>query len=124
MLLGAEAARKKQAAIGRMLCAWSHRAPIGSDPGRSPVRDMLTGLARRRSGSRRIALWHPLAPSRYIASVPRLQRKGFGRPDEVRRFPNGVVEVVTLDELNVSRFVFQPGWRWKADVGPIAGTES
>jgi class 3 adenylate cyclase len=56
--------------------------------------------------------------------VPRLQRKGFGGPDEIRRFPHGVVEVVTLDEINVSRFVFQPGWRWLEDVGPIAGTAS
>jgi class 3 adenylate cyclase len=56
--------------------------------------------------------------------VPRLQRKGFAGPDEIRRFPNGVVEIVTLDEINVSRFVFQPGWRWSTDVGPIAGTES
>jgi class 3 adenylate cyclase len=56
--------------------------------------------------------------------VPRLQRKGFNGPDEVRRFPNGVVEIVTLDEIAVSRFVFQPGWRWATDVAPIAGTES
>jgi class 3 adenylate cyclase len=55
--------------------------------------------------------------------VPRLQRKGFGGPDEVRRFPNGIVEIVTLDEINVSRFVFQPGWTWARDVGPIAGTD-
>jgi class 3 adenylate cyclase len=56
--------------------------------------------------------------------VPRLQRKGFGGPDEVRRFPNGVVEVINLDEIAVSRFVFQPGWDWARDVGPIAGTKS
>ena len=56
--------------------------------------------------------------------MPRLQRTGFGGPDEVRQFPNGVVEVVTLDEINVSRFIFQPGWRWATDVGPIAKTES
>jgi class 3 adenylate cyclase len=56
--------------------------------------------------------------------VPRLQRKGFGGPDEVRRFPNGVVEIVMLDEIAVSRFVFQPGWRWATDVAPIAGTDS
>jgi class 3 adenylate cyclase len=56
--------------------------------------------------------------------VPRLQRKGFGGPDEVRRFPNGIVEIVTLDEIAVSRFVFQPGWTWATDVGPIAGTTS
>lgn len=29
-----------------------------------------------------------------------------------------------LDEIAVSRFVFQPGWRWETDVGPIAGTET
>jgi class 3 adenylate cyclase len=56
--------------------------------------------------------------------VPRLQRKGFDSPDEVRRLPNGVVEIVMLDEIAVSHFVFQPGWRWKEDVGPIAGTET
>jgi class 3 adenylate cyclase len=56
--------------------------------------------------------------------VPRLQRKGFRAPDEVRRLPNGVVEIVTLDETFVSHFVFQPGWSWAADVGPIAGTET
>ena len=54
--------------------------------------------------------------------MPRLQRKGFQAPDEVRRFPSGVVDVVTLDEVWVSRFTFEPGWRWSKDVGPIAGT--
>jgi class 3 adenylate cyclase len=56
--------------------------------------------------------------------VPRLQRKGFEAPDEVRRFPNGSVEIVTLDEITVCRFSFAPGWRWSKDVAPIAGTRS
>lgn len=56
--------------------------------------------------------------------MPRLQRKGFTTPDETRRFPNGLVEVVTLDEIWVSRFEFQPGWRWSRDVAPIARTKS
>jgi class 3 adenylate cyclase len=54
--------------------------------------------------------------------MPRLQRKSFAGPDEVRRFPNGMVEIVMLDEIAVSRFRFEPGWSWAADVGPIAGT--
>jgi len=54
--------------------------------------------------------------------MPRLQRKGFSGPDEVRQFPNGRVEIVMLDEIAVSHFVFQPGWRWETDVGPIVGT--
>jgi class 3 adenylate cyclase len=69
-------------------------------------------------------LWKRRTPSRYIRSVPRLQRKGFGGPDEIRRFRNGLVEIVMLDEIAVSRFVFQPGWRWLDDVAPIAGTDS
>lgn len=56
--------------------------------------------------------------------MPRLQRKGFGAPDEVRHFPNGRIDVVTLDEIAISHFVFEPGWRWSKDVAPITGTRS
>jgi len=54
--------------------------------------------------------------------VPRLQRKSFASPDQVRAFPTGRIEIVTLDEMAVGRFVFRPGWRWSKDVAPIAGT--
>jgi class 3 adenylate cyclase len=53
-----------------------------------------------------------------------LQRKDFGNPDDVRRFPNGVVRVVTLDETSACHFLFQPGWRWSRDVASIARTQS
>jgi len=56
--------------------------------------------------------------------MPRLQRKSFENPDTVRTFPSGHMNVVTLDEVAVGRFVFRPGWRWSKDVGPIAGTRS
>jgi class 3 adenylate cyclase len=56
--------------------------------------------------------------------MPRLQRKGFESPDEIRRFPNGRMDVVTLDEIAIGRFLFQPGWRWSTDVAPITGTRS
>jgi class 3 adenylate cyclase len=56
--------------------------------------------------------------------VPRLHRKSFETPDEVRTFPAGRLDVVHLDEVAISRFVFQPGWRWSKDVAPIAGTRS
>jgi class 3 adenylate cyclase len=54
--------------------------------------------------------------------MPRLQRKSFEKPDELRTFATGQLKVVTLDEVAVGRFLFQPGWRWTKDVGPIAGT--
>jgi class 3 adenylate cyclase len=56
--------------------------------------------------------------------MPRLQRKSFAKPDQVRRFATGHCDIVMLDETSVGRFVFQPGWRWSKDVAPIAGTSS
>ena len=54
--------------------------------------------------------------------MPHLQRKGFVAPDQVRTFTHGKVNVVHLGEVAVSRFVFQPGWKWSQDVAPIVGT--
>jgi class 3 adenylate cyclase len=56
--------------------------------------------------------------------VPRLQRKSFTTPDQVRQFATGRCDIVTLDEMSIGHFVFQPGWRWSKDVAPIAGTRS
>lgn len=56
--------------------------------------------------------------------MPRLQRKNFENPDEVRNFDLGHVDVVRLDELAVGQFILNPGWRWSTNVGPIAGTSS
>jgi len=56
--------------------------------------------------------------------MPRLQTKNLASPDEVRHFPNWAVDVVTLDQTWVSRFEFQPGWRWSIDVAPVAKTRS
>lgn len=56
--------------------------------------------------------------------MPRLQRKGFDSPDETRRFPNGVVQVVMLDETGVAYFAFEPGWHWSKHVAPTTGTKS
>jgi class 3 adenylate cyclase len=54
--------------------------------------------------------------------MPRLQRKSFSNPDQVRLFAHGRVEVVQLDETSMGRFIHEPGWRWSVDVRPIVGT--
>ena len=54
--------------------------------------------------------------------MPRLQRRRFVDSEEIRRFPNGELRVVTLDDIVFGEFVLQPGWRWSQDVRPIAGT--
>jgi len=56
--------------------------------------------------------------------MPHLQRKSFTTPDKVRPFLNGRIDIVTLGEMAVGRFVFRPGWRWSQDVAPIVGTRS
>jgi len=56
--------------------------------------------------------------------MPRPEAKSLRRPEEVRRFPNGLVETVSHGETTIGRFSLEPGWRWSRDVGPIAQTRS
>ncbi|HEY0506824.1 MAG TPA: cupin domain-containing protein [Blastococcus sp.] len=46
----------------------------------------------------------------------------FDKPDEVREFPHGRVEIVTVGGAEIGRLILEPGWRWSNDVKPIAGT--
>lgn len=48
----------------------------------------------------------------------------FGAPADVREFPHGRVELVSIGGAQVGRLVLEPGWRWSNDVRPIAGTDS
>ncbi|HEV8403547.1 MAG TPA: adenylate/guanylate cyclase domain-containing protein [Candidatus Limnocylindrales bacterium] len=56
--------------------------------------------------------------------MPRLQRKSFAGPDQVRKFSMGHVDIVNLDETSVGRFVWDPGWRWSEVVKPVVDTPS
>jgi hypothetical protein len=50
--------------------------------------------------------------------------KNFGKPDEVREFPKGRVELVKVGGATVGRMTLEPGWRWATSVQPIAKTKS
>ena len=52
------------------------------------------------------------------------ERTSLGKPVEVRVFPRGKVELVTLGGATVGRATFLPGWRWSTSVKPIAKTAS
>ena len=56
--------------------------------------------------------------------MARLQSKSLTKPDEVRTFPHGIVEIVDLGGIVFGRQVFEPGWRWSEAVKPLAGTDS
>ena len=50
--------------------------------------------------------------------------KRFDRPDEVREFPKGRFELVTLGGMTIGRATYQPGWKWSVDVGAALGQSS
>lgn len=50
--------------------------------------------------------------------------KDFGKPDEVRDFPKGRLEIVNIAGAAVGRAVLQPGWKWSDCLKPIAKTDS
>jgi hypothetical protein len=52
------------------------------------------------------------------------ERKDFRKPDEVREFPKGKVELVKIGGATVGRAVFEPGWRWSSSVQPLVKTKS
>jgi class 3 adenylate cyclase len=53
----------------------------------------------------------------------RLQRRRFSEATEVRKFPNGKVEIVELDDNAIGLMSYEPGWRWSKDVKPLVATD-
>lgn len=56
--------------------------------------------------------------------MEKAEYRNFGKPDEVREFPNGKVELLNVGGRTIGRGIFQPGWRWSVSVQPIAKTKS
>lgn len=50
------------------------------------------------------------------------ETKSFSRPDEVREFPRGRLELLKIGGSTVGRATFEPGWRWSECVQPISQT--
>lgn len=56
--------------------------------------------------------------------MPKTSKGNLDRPDEVRHFDRGRLDVVNIGEETVGRQVWEPGWRWSKHVGPLVGTPS
>jgi hypothetical protein len=52
------------------------------------------------------------------------ERKGFDKAEEIRTFPKGKVELLTIGHATIGRATLEPGWRWSTCVQPIAKTRS
>jgi hypothetical protein len=56
--------------------------------------------------------------------MEKTELKSFGKPDEVREFPKGRLELISIGGKTIGRAVLEPGWRWATSVQPIAKTKS
>ncbi|MGD9578447.1 MAG: cupin domain-containing protein [Syntrophorhabdus sp.] len=53
-----------------------------------------------------------------------MKKKSFLKPDEVRTFEKGKVELVTIGTITFGRATFQPGWKWSDSVKPLVNSKS
>ena len=56
--------------------------------------------------------------------MDKAELKSFGKPDEIREFPKGRIELINVGGAVVGQAIFEPGWRWATSVQPIAKTKS
>jgi len=56
--------------------------------------------------------------------MEKAQMKSFGKPDEIREFPKGRLELIKIGGATLGRAIFEPGWRWSTSVQPIVKTKS
>jgi uncharacterized cupin superfamily protein len=60
-----------------------------------------------------------------VGTTHEVEVGNFDSPDETRPFEgNGHADVVTVAGHPVIRGVFEPGWKWSANLKPIAQTDS
>src|SRR4030067_1791711 len=59
-----------------------------------------------------------------LGPVPQSHKRSLDLPMEKQTFDKGRVEVVTVGEMTIGRFVFEPGWRWSQSVKSIVKTGS
>lgn len=59
-----------------------------------------------------------------LVNTSRAELKGFTKPDEVRTFPKGKLELIKIGGATIGRAIFEPGWRWSTSVQPLVKTKS
>lgn len=59
-----------------------------------------------------------------ISPTEKGEVRNFTKPDEVREFPKGKLELVKIGNATIGRATFQPGWKWSESLQPIVKTKS
>jgi hypothetical protein len=58
------------------------------------------------------------------SSQKKAEAKSFNKPEEVRTFPKGKVELITIGGATIGRATLEPGWKWSTSVQPLVKTKS
>lgn len=56
--------------------------------------------------------------------ITEAELKSFRKPDEIRKFPKGRLELIKIGGATIGRAIYEPGWRWSDSIKPISGTSS
>ena len=56
--------------------------------------------------------------------MKKLYAKNFADADEVKTPPKAKVEVVKLGNVNASKLILEPGWKWSECIKPTVGGNS
>jgi len=56
--------------------------------------------------------------------MEKMEVKSLSKPDEVRTFDKGKLELVKIGGAVIGKATFQPGWRWSDSVRPLVKTKS
>jgi hypothetical protein len=56
--------------------------------------------------------------------MKKMEVKNLNKPEEVRTFDKGRLELIKIGGATVGRGTFQPGWRWSESVKPLVKTKS
>ena len=56
--------------------------------------------------------------------MAKMESKSMEKPDELRTFSKGKVELITFAGITFGRATLEPGWKWSESVKPIAKTKS
>ena len=59
-----------------------------------------------------------------VKTSKKAELKSFNKPDEVRDFPKGKLELVKIGGTMIGRAILKRGWRWSTSVQPLAKTKS
>ena len=56
--------------------------------------------------------------------MAKIETKSFDKPDEVKTFDKGKLEIINIEGKTIGRATLKPGWKWSESVKPLAKTES